>query len=260
MTYSPLLTGVSCLHYAWDSLPEAFARLPEWDLDMVEFSTTRLHDHDYREVGRLAEATGKLTSLHAWTDLAQLDLAEGVGECRQLLHKCRQMAATHLILHCGTHPQRAVGLDQVAAIVGKVAAEYEHAGVQLCLENHYPYTYRQHCELGGDPSDVLHVLRQVKSPGVRFCLDYGHSNMAGNTLEFIQWLSPYLAYTHIADNLGDHDDHLAPGEGTVNWPEVLAQTLRAGFRGPYVIEFPENDDPERFNPFLSLLRELAGNH
>jgi sugar phosphate isomerase/epimerase len=257
MSNNNLITGVSCLHYRWASLTEAFARLDEWDLDLVEFSTTSLQPDDYPQVGSLAAQSGKLTSLHAWDDLAQMEVAEGVQQSRRLLQLCEQMKAGQLILHFGTHPRRTAGLDRLIEIIGTVAPDYEQSEVLLCLENHYPYDYRQLWELGSDPADALHVLQGVDSPAVRFCLDYGHSNMAANTSDFIEQLAPYLAYVHIADNEGVDDNHLAPGEGTVDWPVSLAQTLNTGFRGPFILEYPENDEPARFHRFLQLLHHLA---
>jgi len=69
---------------------------------------------------------------------------------------------------------------------------------------------------------------------------------------------PYLAYAHVADNMGEHDDHLAFGEGTVGWEAVIGATLATGFRGPYVIEFPEGPEPGRFAAFVEFVRGLRG--
>lgn len=256
MINSPLLTGISCLHYDWTTLDEAFSRADEFGVDLIEFSTTRLAEGDYAPCAMLAAKHGIGVSLHAWSDLTGQRPLEAVEELRFLLTVCRQMTASHLILHCGTSPQRAVGLERLAQVCYKVAADYERAGVTLCLENHYPYEYHNLDELGGEPEDFLHLFSIVTSPAICFCLDYGHSHMAHNTEAFIAQLAPYLAYIHIADNLGEHDDHLGPEEGTIDWPQVLALTLRTGFRGPFVIEFPEKNDPGRFSRFFDVLNAV----
>jgi sugar phosphate isomerase/epimerase len=257
MLKGEITVGISCLHYEWTTLEEAFGRAGQLGFDVIEFSTTRLDEENYVECAQRAEATGIGLSLHAWEDLAQPPPAEAAGELRRLQEVCVQMAARHLIVHLGSHPERALGLERVAEACGTVAAEYEQAGVALCLENHYPYAYHGLNELGGEPADFGRVFELVSSPAVRFCLDYGHSHMAGNTEAFIAELGPHLAYTHIADNLGEHDDHLAPEDGTVDWPEVLGLTIAAGFRGPFIIEFPERDDVGRFTRFMRVL-EAAG--
>jgi sugar phosphate isomerase/epimerase len=252
-----LTIGLSCLHYEWQTLDEAFARAGELGLDVIEFSTSRLSGDDYARCAELAATAGIGLSLHTWISPAGPPPEVAVQELREALAQCVAMAATHLVVHMGAHPERALGLQRVAAACAAVADAYEQAGVALCLENHYPYDYHGLHELGGDPDDFLAVLEQVNSPAVRFCLDYGHSHMASNTEDFIARLAPWLAYTHIADSLGEHDDHLAAGDGTVDWPTVLRLTLQSGFRGPFTIEFPEQGDPTRFTRFLRLLEAAA---
>jgi len=252
-----LTIGISCLHYEWQSLAEAFARAQELCFDIIEFSTNRLCEDDYSRCAELSASTGVGLSLHAWVDPAGQPPADAAAELRVVLAQCVAMAATHLIVHMGAHPDRAQGLQRLVETCAAIAPDYERAGVVLCLENHYPYEYHGLYELGGDPDDFLTVFAPVRSPAVRFCLDYGHSHMAGNTEDFIARLAPWLAYTHIADNLGEHDDHLAPEDGTVDWPAVLRLTLQAGFRGPFIIEFPERGDPGRFARFLQTLQAAA---
>jgi len=258
MLIPDLTIGVSCLHYEWGSLEEAFARAADYGFDLIEFSTTSLADVDYARVAELSRRSGIGTSLHAWLDSAGQAVSDAIAELREVRAQCVTMGASHLVVHMGSHPERAVGLQRLADVCVIVAPEYAAANVALCLENHYPYAYHGLNELGGDPDDFLAIFGHVASPGLRFCLDYGHSNMAGNTEEFIARLAPWLAYTHIADNMGEHDDHLAAGDGTVDWPAALRQTIQTGFRGPFTIEFPEHGDPRRFRRFFELLQAAAG--
>lgn len=252
-----LTLGISCLHYEWASLDDAFARAAGYGFDLIEFSTTSLAAADYARCAALTQATGIGTSLHAWLDPAGQPVPDAIAELREVLAHCAAMRASHLIVHMGAHADRAAGLEQLTAVCATVAPEYEQAQVTLCLENHYPYDYHGLNELGGDPDDFLAIFGHLASPALRFCLDYGHSHMAGNTEDFLARLAPWLAYTHIADNLGEHDDHLAAGDGTVDWPTVLRLTLQTGFRGPFTIEFPEQGDPKRFERFLQMLQAAA---
>ncbi|RXT04300.1 hypothetical protein [Ammoniphilus sp. CFH 90114] len=45
---------------------------------------------------------------------------------------------------------------------------------------------------------------------------------------------PYLAALHLSDNCGQTDDHLAVGEGTVPFHELMDRL--AGFSGTWVLE------------------------
>lgn len=257
MPRNEVRVGISCLHYEWRTLGEAFHRAGELGFDLIEFSTTRLEAADYPRCAELSDDTGLATGLHAWLDPVRLPPEEAARQLREVVHLCAVMHSGHLVVHLGSHPERAVGLQRLAQVCEQVTPDCQTANVILCLENHYPYEYKGLNELGGNPDDFLPIFNHTDSPFLRFCLDYGHSHMAGNTEQFISRLGPWLAYTHIADNLGEHDDHLAPEDGTVNWPEVLRLTLRPGFRGPFVIEFPEQSDPGRFARFLQVLETAA---
>lgn len=260
MASADLITGISCLHLQWRSLPECFQRVRELGLQVLELSTGSVEPPQYELCAELARKHDLRVSLHGWSDPARLSPREAVADLEAHLEICRQLTARHLVMHLGSHPQRAVGLERLAHVCRAVAPAFEQAGVTLCLENHYPYSYGGLHELGGEPADFDLLFDLSESPYVRFCLDYGHSHMARNTGEFIERLAPYLAYTHLADNLGEHDDHLGPEEGTVDWPDVLGRTLATGFRGPFVIEFPEKGDPGRFRRFMQTLHALARAH
>src|SRR5690606_97778 len=53
------------------------------------------------------------------------------------------------------------------------------------------------------------------------CLDVGHAHLLGGAAETIERLSGHVVTTHVHDNRGRSDDHLAPFDGTVDWPSVL---------------------------------------
>ena len=68
------------------------------------------------------------------------------------------------------------------------------------------------------------------------CLDTGHAHLAGDLSSVIHKLSCHLRMVHINDNRGDWDEHLPPGEGGVNWRQVLQQLEHHGFRGALILE------------------------
>lgn len=252
--------GISCLHYRWDTLDEAFRRAQdEFGLGLIEFSTNRVAEEDYRACKQMAADRDMELSLHAWENLAALAAAAGIEAMRANLDVCLAMGAVSLIAHMGSNPSRGRGVQTVADVCAAVAEDYEEAEVNICLENHYSFDHGGLYEIGGTPDDFLAVFTTVDSPVVRFCLDYGHSHMCQNTTAFVEQLASHLVYTHIADNKGEHDDHLAFGEGTVDWDTAIRTTLRTGFEGPFIIEFPEwGKGAVRFREFMDFVVGLAG--
>jgi sugar phosphate isomerase/epimerase len=236
---------ISALHYEWETPEEAFDRcLNEFGLGGIEFSIheggsrPHLSPSEYDRIAELAEAWPLLLSGHVWGDLAQLGAGQAVGQLEEWLAVARHLRFRYLIVHGGTHHDREAGVQLMGEVLGEVAGRYAAAGVTLCIENHYAWEYQDCHELFGSAAELVELFGHVSDPAVGFCLDYGHSHMTGNTQELLDEVGHRLVYTHLADNLGEHDDHLAFGEGTVPWLQVLSATRDTGFRGPFTVEFP----------------------
>jgi len=257
---------ISCLHYQWASLEEAFERCAgELGLDGIELSLhpsgrfPHIGPEHYATVAALAADHGLQLSAHVWDNLPGLGEAAAVQRLGQWLDAARAIGLRYIVLHGGSHDDQAEGIRLVTRILAAVAPDYERAGVVLCLENHYAYDHHQCHELFGTPEEFLELFRTVDSPSVRLCLDYGHSHMIGNTQAFLDRVGHRLAYTHLADNEGEEDNHLAFGCGTIDWRAVLLATKRAGYRGPFTIEFPVRSATGRpFRQCIDLLGELFG--
>ncbi len=239
---------ISALHYEWETPEEAFDRcLNEFGLDGIEFSIhegagrPHLLESEYDRVAELAAAWHLLLSGHVWGDLAQLGAEAAVAQLHSWLALARHLRFRYLVVHGGTSDDRQAGLNLMCDVLGEVADDYAAADVTLCIENHYAWEYADCHELFGVADELAELFGRVRSPGLGFCLDYGHSHMTGNTHELLQAVGHRLVYTHLADNMGEHDDHLAFGEGTVPWLEVLTATRDIGYRGPFTVEFPVRD-------------------
>ena len=254
------IIGISCLHYKWKSLSETFERcVSEFGLNALEFSyPNAIGDNDLPLIKKLNKKYGLRLSVHLWDNIPKLGEKIGYQKMLNSLDICQKVNASSLTIHLGTHPDREEGLRIASEVFRCSAILYEKAGINICLENHYPYDYKDMNDLGSIPSEFLLIFNKVRSPHLKFCLDYGHANMTGNSLEFIQELHPYLGLVHVNDNHGLIDEHLPYGEGNVNWQEVLTATVKTGFAGPYIIEFGQGGEcVEKFKEFASDLRKLS---
>ncbi len=260
---SPISTPtilISCLHYDWETLESACERCrDEFGLDGIEFSFPhpRIGEAELPRLRELTRRFGLHSSVHVWDNLAALGVAAGVERLHECLRICREARFTHAVLHGGSHPDQARGLEITREALQAAAPAYEQANVVLCLENHYAYDYHASCELGSTAGELAGILGAVDSPAVRFCLDYGHSQMVGNTRELLVALAPFLAYTHLADNMGRDDDHLAFGRGVVPWRQVFEWTREVGYPGPFTVEFPVREGVyEALGECVAMLREV----
>jgi sugar phosphate isomerase/epimerase len=87
---------------------------------------------------------------------------------------------------------------------------------------------------------------------VRVCLDSGHAALGRNWHEFIDIADGRLAHVHASDNRGVFDDHLPPGDGTIDWREIARTLTDANFKGWIMLELHGPPD----NPGTLLTRAL----
>lgn len=149
------------------------------------------------------------------------------------------------VLHCGGQAMLAKGCDmnqvfqrrcQAVATVADFAAG---SGLNICLENLFMDGTRQ-C------SELLAIINEIKRPNVGICLDTGHANARQvDVPAFIREAGSHLQALHIADNLGQNDDHMLPfGRGTVPWLKVMPALREVGYSGLFNFEVPgENRCP-----------------
>lgn len=101
--------------------------------------------------------------------------------------------------------------------------------------------------------------------GLGICIDVGHAHMVEMEGEpavaFLREFGERLVHLHLADNFGERDEHLVPGDGTVDWRAVAEELGKQGFSGYGTLELNTKDargSARRAREFLSSLREEGG--
>ena len=79
----------------------------------------------------------------------------------------------------------------------------------------------------GTPGNLWAWLR-----GLTF--DIGHANTVGKVQEFLKNVA-HANHLHVHDNHGESDEHLALGDGTINW-RVAGKAITSRYNGVVVIE------------------------
>lgn len=218
--------------------------------DAIEVCSFPAH-LDYHNRKDVSRAGGMLRSLgirpasfHApfadRIDITDLDPGNreiAVGELITACEAAAAMGAEHLVLHPGPEregrPPEEEFLERMrnaAGALNKVAERCCELKVHLVLENMLPHL------LFGHISDMLYLLGSIHSCEVGTCLDTGHAYLARELGTVINKLSGHLHLVHINDNRGDRDEHLAPGEGHIDWPWFLGELRRCHFSGTLILE------------------------
>jgi len=249
------LTGISSGHLEWKTLTELFQRSrKEFGFDLIEIWSEQIGYPPTREVcselRKLAKEhniiLGYHGPLHGDYDLAHRDATRAGMVLREILRVTARIGVTYLVMHLGSNPDRQLGLQSAMSALAQNRVLIEKQNIHIVLEV-VPTVWGD--QVGDLVSDYETIFSAIDKPWLGLCLDYGHASLNGNLFEFIDKLGHKILYAHVNDNQGKSDDHLGFGMGTVDWTRALRESLKVGFEGPFVVEYPEfhgRDKTERF--------------
>ncbi len=118
----------------------------------------------------------------------------------------------------------------------ELAKHAEEHGMLLCLENTPKYPGALMCEV----EELKAITEEFSRDELGITLDVGHAATCGDVVDYIRALRPRLANIHIHDNSGNGDEHLAVGDGKIDFKRLLSH-LR-NYRGKYIIECHREED------------------
>ena len=182
-------------------------------------------------------------SLHTRTDRWDPDsLREEVDLCSYLGGRVLVVHPSTLGANEGEVPWREV----------EEAARYaQDRGIFLALEN--------------GPMEVLkEVMHRVEvfsdEGGLGICVDVGHAHMVEMEGEpavaFLREFRNRLVHLHLADNFGERDEHLVPGDGTIDWRAVAEELEEQGFSGYGALELNTKDARGNARRAREFLRKI----
>lgn len=81
------------------------------------------------------------------------------------------------------------------------------------------------------------LVKEINSPYFAWCYDTGHANAHDISCRELLKCEIAPASLHIQDNNGHYrDDHLIPGDGSIDWKEFLDVLHTIGYKGEMVLE------------------------
>jgi sugar phosphate isomerase/epimerase len=236
--------------------------------DSIEICSFPAHldYHNRNDVARAGEKIHALgmrpVSFHApfadRIDITALDPTHRETAVAELLIACEAAAAMgceNLVLHPG--PERSgrppeeeflARMRNAAESLNTVANRCCQLGVHLLLENMLPHL------LFGHVNDMLYLLGSIRHCEVGTCLDTGHAYLSRELGMVANKLSGHLHLIHVNDNRGDHDEHLPPGEGHIDWPWFVGELRRWNFDGTLILELSSREN-EPVSDMLARARQ-----
>lgn len=87
------------------------------------------------------------------------------------------------------------------------------------------------------PKIISRLVSEVGSPCFGWCFDTGHAHCTGRNRGELTEAENAPLSLHVQDNHGLFwDEHLLPGDGTIDWKETMALLKRIGYAGDLVLE------------------------
>jgi sugar phosphate isomerase/epimerase len=247
--------------------PEFLAQVAGAGFTAVEIFASRGHfDYtDKSEIGlisqTLADRRLQLASLHAPTsrDLsvnressAPLSITEvervrridAMDELKRAIDVAETLPFSRLILHMGGSRETADPRKRDAAFssLEHLTLHAHHVGVTICLEN-------TTSEMGS-PAYLASFVSETRLNALRFNFDIGHAHLADGpetdrVANSFELLRNHVASAHIHDNHGEKDEHLAPYNGSIDWPAALKLfSSLPGAELPLTLELKEKSGPD----------------
>ena len=230
---------------------ETFARL-EFDYLELAMDPPMAHHSTLSSARAAITQALKVNGLglvcHLPTFLTTADLTESlrrasVTEMRRSLDVAADLGAKKVVLH----PSMAGGmgafvLDTVKGyafdFLSKMVDAARRLDVTICLENMFVRN-----RLGVEPDDFEEIFTTF--PSLKLTLDTGHANIhdrRGRRLKaLVNRFGPRIGHLHVSDNQGKLDDHLAVGQGTVKFADLVMRLKGAGYDDTVTLEvFDEN--------------------
>lgn len=224
--------------------------------DGVELYSARQH-LDYRDKAQIAElghwfrdSTLTMHSLHAplfsddvWGRSgphAVIDLTEptkgrriaAVDETKRAIEIAEDVPFRYLITHLGVAGQEMdekrwdsgfSSLEELKVFAGQ-------RGVEVLLEN--TPNALSHAERLNQFQSLTHL-------NLGYCFDVGHAHLARGVSYEFDLMKDRIKSTHIHDNDGKEDQHLFPGQGTVDWAKAMALLQSRPDQFPLLLELSD---------------------
>jgi sugar phosphate isomerase/epimerase len=145
---------------------------------------------------------------------------DAMDEIKRALEAAEHIPFKNIVVHLGertdTWSQRS--MEYALTALEHLGAFARPLGVKVLVEN-----------LVSEPTlpeRLMTVLDLGHLDSVGICIDLGHAHMTVGIAEAISVLSKRVVSLHVHDNHGTRDEHLWPGDGTINWTQT-AELLKA---------------------------------
>ncbi|MBR4799628.1 MAG: sugar phosphate isomerase/epimerase [Clostridia bacterium] len=234
-------TGISsCSKVLEEPLFRAYA---EAGIETMEVSPNQggFDELDFAKIKRLADSHGvALWSFHLqYYPFTQIDISapdpalrrKSVQRLCGQIERASQVGINKFVVHPGSEPigdhERREHLEAAKESLCELAEFAAHAGGVIAAED-LPRT----CP-GRDSAEMAELL--AADGRIRVCFDTNHL-LREDPVDFVRAVGKKIVTLHVSDYDFTDEKHWLPGEGKINWQELIAALKEAGYSGVWMYE------------------------
>lgn len=159
----------------------------------------------------------------------------------------QKMGAEWIVVHAGFHFSSDAELRLEAAVdrLKRAAAYAEDVGALLLLENlNWEPDLAEVHYLAHNLEECQHIFDQIDSPRLRWSFTVNHAHIVPEGIDgFIDGMDMSRCdEVRVADNNGEYEIHMKPGDGTIDFGNMFKRIEDSGFTGHYTNGFGTLDD------------------
>ncbi|HLI03450.1 MAG TPA: sugar phosphate isomerase/epimerase family protein [Terracidiphilus sp.] len=142
---------------------------------------------------------------------------EAMDEVKRAVEAAEHLPFGHMVVHLGeqTDAWSQRTMEYALTALEHLGAFARPLGVRLLIENLVSEATA--------PEHLMTILQVGHLDNVGVCLDLGHAHITVGVREAIATLGGRIASVHVHDNRGARDEHLWPGDGTIDWAAAAEQ-------------------------------------
>jgi sugar phosphate isomerase/epimerase len=157
-----------------------------------------------------------------------------MDEIKRALESAERIPFKNMVVHLGERDDswspRSIEYANIA--LEHLGAFARPLGVRLLVENLLSEVTT--------PQHLVLILELGRLNEVGVCLDLGHAHITVGVGEAIATLGKRIVSVHVHDNRGEKDEHLWPGDGTIDWPATAKALKELAAPPAAVLEISQN--------------------
>jgi len=174
-----------------------------------------------------------------------------IKECSEIMTFCSSLNPAKYVIHPSAEPippeERIQRIANCISSLKILTEEVKKSNASLALEC-LPRTCL------GNTSDELIMIVNAVGNGLEVCFDSNHL-LQEKPEDFIEKAGSLITTVHMSDYDGLDEKHWLPGEGVINWTNVISKLAQNGYQGPFMFETSRRKPSSTTNERVKLTPE-----